>query len=117
MGTIDEFFNYSKFEVRNTSGTAISVVADVETIIKVEIYDAVGVDYMADVTGVLKYSDGRNETDIPTVVSMSVGPWGMAVVSFTVATADWTDQALTLVMSVTSSSAFVYTLDFQIKGT
>ena len=87
-----------------------------ETIIKVEIYDAVGVDYMADVSGVLKYTDGRNETILPTTVDMSVGPWGMAIVSFTVAAVDWTDNPLVLSMNVTSSSAFAYKLDFQIKG-
>jgi len=118
MSTIDDFFNYSKFEVRDAGGNTFSIDPDVQTFIKLEIYDAVGVDKMAGVTGQLYYKDGRNEEVIPnTLVTMQMGSCGLVNAIFTIALADWQEnKSIVLKMKVTSRSAFVYELEYQVKG-
>lgn len=116
MSTIDNFFNYSKFEARDASGTELSLAPDVESNIKLEIYDAVGVDRLAGVTGSLYYKDGRNTTPIPTSVVISTGSCGLVIATFTIDLVDWQDSTLGMNLVVTSSSAFVYKLDYQVKG-
>lgn len=116
MSTIDDFFNYSKFEARNIDGNAISIEQDIETNLRVQIYDAVGVSKMATISGTLLYKDGRNETPIATPMLAVVQPNDIVYVVFTIPTAEWKSLPLYINFTITSSSAFVYKLQYQVKG-
>lgn len=116
MGTIDDFFNYSKFEVRNINGNTVAVEADTETLLRVQVYDAVGVSKMATISGSLLYKDGRTETLVAAPVVVAIQPNDIVYVSFTIPTAEFQTIPLYIDFTITSSSAFVYKLQYQVKG-
>jgi len=117
MSTIDEFFNYSKFEVRGLSSNVIDIEPDVQVIVPLEIYDAVGVDEASIVTAKLLSKSGRTSTELPVAVTVGyVNAISFSMI-FTIPTADWVDGTeLILDIQVTSREAFAYKLQYQVRG-
>jgi len=117
MGTISEFFNYSKFEARGLGGTADAVVVDVEYSLSLEIFDAIGLEKPALVTASLVSKKGRDVTALPTVVSAYPTSCFIHLFQFTASAGDWNgSDELLLNIIVTDSSAFVYKITHQVKA-
>ena len=115
--SIREFFNYSKFEVRTTGGNDGAVIADAEYSLTLEVFDAIGLDKPALVSAELYKKIGRDSTHLPTVVGSYPLSGFIHLFQFTVATADWNgEDELVLVITVTDSAAFVYTIHYQVKA-